>query len=319
MARHPIIAALILLAATLAVAGPAPARAQSPVAVGAPLLGEVVLNRDVEVRIAPDQNARIVQTLKRGRALNALGTPRGTTWTQVAIGGSPIGYVPMDSLDPVHVPRPYTGPAPAGGGSGAAAGTADTAGGGPAAALVPRNAWDNAVPRGADWAGYGVSGLQGYVVATRAIGVTELLENRKRQSFTLRKGEVVGLLDVTNGRLTLSMPGRGKVVAGMAGFTGVAGAYPMPGVPPLGTGPHYVAKLGEFVSYGEGLRAWQEFIDGPGMEWRSVPPMVWPVFRGGGAVYEMGIGPFSAAQIDGACGSLARRGRDCVIAELAVF
>ena len=100
--------------ATLLAATVPPAYAQSPVAIGAPLEGPVVLNRDVEVRIGPSQDARIISTMKGGRAVNALGTPRGTTWTQIAIGGQPIGYVPADSLVPVYVPRPVpVAPAPA--------------------------------------------------------------------------------------------------------------------------------------------------------------------------------------------------------------
>lgn len=84
----------------------APAWAQNPVILGGPLTGEVVLNRDVEVRIGPSENARILRTMKKGAALNALGTPRGTSWTEVAIGGRPIGYVPADSLDPALLAPP---------------------------------------------------------------------------------------------------------------------------------------------------------------------------------------------------------------------
>lgn len=85
---------------------PALASGQSPVATGAPLTGEVVLNRDVEVRAGPSQEARILRTLQGGKPLNALDTPRGTGWTLVAIGGQPIGYVPADALDPALLVRP---------------------------------------------------------------------------------------------------------------------------------------------------------------------------------------------------------------------
>ncbi|MGQ9364727.1 SH3 domain-containing protein [Azospirillum sp. ST 5-10] len=315
MARHPLTPARLLLAAALALFLPAAAApAQSPVAVGAPLEGEVVLNRDVEVRAAPDQNARIVLTLQRGKALNALGTPRGTSWTQVAIGGRPIGYVPMDALDPVYAPRPQSGTGGAGTGGAGAGGPG--AGAPAAAALVPHDAWSGAAPAAA---AAGPRGPQGYVVATRNVGATELLDGKKRRHLTVRKGEVAGLVDVTNGRLTLALPGRAPVVAGVDGFLGIATSYPLPGVPPLGIGPVYVARLGEYVSYGEGVRAWTEFTAGPGAQWGDRPPMVWPVFRGGTAVYEMGVGPFDRGQIDGVCSVLARRGRDCALAELAVF
>ena len=94
------------LAVALLWSGAAPAWAQNPVILGGPLTGEVVLNRDVEVRIGPGENARILRTMKKGAALNALGTPRGTSWTEVAIGGRPIGYVPADSLDPALLAVP---------------------------------------------------------------------------------------------------------------------------------------------------------------------------------------------------------------------
>lgn len=292
---------LAILATGLAVAT-APARAQSPVAIGAPITGEVVLNRDAEVRIGPSEDSRIVLTLNKGKALNALGTPRGTTWTQVAIGGQPIGYVPADALDPVYVPRPPPPPAPAGAAS-APAGIA---------AVVPRAEWDAAA------AGAG-GGAQGYVVATRNIGATEFLDGRKRRSVTLRRGQVVGLAGVENGRADLLVPGRGRVVVGLDGLLGVAAPYPLPGMPAVGTGTLYAVRLGEYVSFAEGLRAWRTFTAGPGMQWRDLPPVLWPVFRAGRAFYQMGVGPFTGVDLDRACVVLAQRAIDCNPVELQTF
>ncbi|WP_448190400.1 SH3 domain-containing protein [Azospirillum sp. sgz301742] len=301
--------AVAMMAVLLALGSP-PAQAQSPVAIGAPLEGPVVLNRDVEVRIGPNQDARIIMTMKSGKAVNALGTPRGTTWTQVAIGGQPIGYVPADSLDPVYVPRTVpvtpaapppapdkdakTPPAPARRGVGA---------------LVPRSAWEAAAPAPA----------QGYVVATRAVHATEVLDSRKRVGFTLKKGQVVALAEVREGRAELAVPGRAKVVADLDGLMGVASPYPLPGEPALPTGPIYAVKLGEYASYAEGVRAWTDFTGGPGTQYRERPPMVWPVFREGRVAYDMAVGPFTRLQIDTACTTLAQRGRDCSIIELEAF
>ncbi|WP_448203639.1 SH3 domain-containing protein [Azospirillum sp. sgz302134] len=282
--------------------------AQSPVAIGAPLTGEVVLNRDIEVRIGPNEDARIIMTLKRGKALNALGTPRGTAWTEVAIGGQPIGYVPADSLDPaLMVARPITG----GGGSGAKppAKAGEAAAPHRNAAVVPRAAWEMAAQVPA----------QGYVVATQNIAATEILDNKKRRAFTLRKGDVVGVIDVANGRATLSMPGRSKAVATVDGLVGVVAPYPLPGMPPIEPGPLYAARLGEYVSHAEGLRAWKEFTAGAGSAYRDLPPMVWPVFHGTRTTYVMGLGPFSRNQVDNVCGVLAQRGRDCWVIELDSF
>ncbi|HEY0838374.1 MAG TPA: SH3 domain-containing protein [Azospirillum sp.] len=301
-----VMAALLALCAAGPIVGPV--AAQSPVAIGAPLEGPVVLNRDVEVRVGPSQDARIIQTMTRGRALNALGTPRGTTWTQVAIGGQPIGYVPVDSLDPVYVPRPMPIPKDTAAKdkdkNGAAAERPSAVG-----AVVPRAAFDAARNDRA----------QGYVVAYRNVGATEQIDAKKRKSFTIRKGQVVAVLGVAGNRLTLAVTGRATVTAGVDGFLGVVTAYPLPGVPPVGTGPLYASRLGEFVSYDEGLRAWTEFTGGPGAQYRDRPPMVWPVFHGGKVRYETGVGPFARSQIDGACATLAQGGRDCHIVELQAF
>ena len=307
---------LALAAATLWFAPEA--GAQSPVAIGAPLTGEVVLNRDIEVRIGPNEDARIVMTLKRGKALNALGTPRGTSWTEVAIGGQPIGYVPADSLDPaLMVARPVTG-ANGGGnwGGGNGGGAAKPAKTGEPAAPPHRNA--AVVPR-ASWEIAAQVPAQGYVVATQNIAATEILDNRKQRSFTLRKGDVVGLVDASNGRATLSMPGRSKAVTTVDGLAGVVAPYPLAGMPPISPGPLYAARLGEYVSHAEGLRAWQEFVDGAGTAYRDLPPMVWPVFRGPRTTYDMGLGPFTRNQVDNVCGVLAQRGRDCWVIEVDAF
>ncbi len=302
----------LFLAAAALCCAPVPAFAQSPVAIGAPLTGEVVLNRDIEVRIGPNADARIIQTLPRGKALNALGTPRGTSWTEVAIGGQPIGYVPSDSLDPaLMVSRSITA---AMGGAGAGGPPAGAGAGKPpvihrSAAVVPRSAWEIAAQVPA----------QGYVVAADNIKATEILDNKKRRNFTLRKGDVVSLIDSANGRVTLGMPSRSRAVATTDGLIGVVAPYPLPGMPPIEPGPLFAARLGEYVNHAEGLRAWQEFTYGPGAAYRDLPPMVWPVFRGARTTYQMGVGPFTRTQVDNVCGALAQRSMDCWVIELETF
>ena len=312
----PVLAVLLACAGT--VAATPPARAQSPVAIGAPLTGEVVLNRDIEVRIGPSEDARIVMTLKQGKALNALGTPRGTYWTEIAIGGQPIGYVPADSLDPALM---VTG-RPAIGGEGPRAhkpaGPAKPDPGKPAAdappphrsgAVVPRAAWDKAAQTPAE----------GYVVAAGPISATEILSNRKRRPFTLRQGDVVALIGAANGEATLALPAGTRALAPVQGLVGVVAPYPLPGMPPVEPGMLYGIKLGEYVSYSEGLRAWKEFTAGPGSAYRDLPPMVWPVFRKGRLLYVVGVAPFTRLQVDTACGTLAQRGLDCTVIELDTF
>ena len=311
MTAASVTAAILLGLAGATMAAIPPARAQSPVAIGAPLTGEVVLNRDIEVRIGPGEDARIVMTLKQGKALNALGTPRGTYWTEVAIGGQPIGYVPADSLDPALM---VTG-RPAIGGEGprppkpAASQPADAPLPHRSAAVVPRAAWDKAAQTPAE----------GYVVAAGPISATEILSNRKRRGFTLRKGDVVALIGAANGEATLALPAGTRAVAPVQGLVGVVAPYPLPGMPPVEPGMLYGIKLGEYVSYAEGLRAWKEFTAGPGSAYRDLPPMVWPVFRKGRLLYEVGLAPFTRLQVDTACGTLAQRGLDCTVIELDTF
>lgn len=301
----------LVLACAGSVAATPPAWAQSPVAIGAPLTGEVVLNRDIEVRIGPSEDARIVMTLKQGKALNALGTPRGTYWTEIAIGGQPIGYVPADSLDPALM---VTG-RPAIGGEGprpskpAASQPADAPAPHRSAAVVPRAAWDKAAQTPAE----------GYVVAAGPISATEILANRKRRSFTLRKGDVVALIGAADGEATLALPAGTRALAPVQGLVGVAAPYPLPGMPPVEPGMLYGIKLGEYVSYAEGLRAWKEFTAGPGSAYRDLPAMVWPVFRKGRLLYEVGVAPFTRLQVDTACGTLAQRALDCTVIELDTF
>lgn len=301
-----------LAAALLETSLSLPGLAQSPVAIGAPLTGEVVLNRDIEVRIGPNEDARIVMTLKQGKGLNALGTPRGTFWTEIAIGGQPIGYVPADSLDPALM---VTGrPAVGGDAPRPAKPAADGKPGDPplsgrTAAVVPRESWDRASQTPG----------QGYVVAAKPVGATEFLDTKKRRGFTLRRGDVVGVISVANGQATLALPAGTRAVAPLDGLIGVVAPYPLPGMPPIEPGMLYGAKLGEYVSYSEGLRAWKEFTAGPGSAYRDLPPMVWPVFKGSRTLYDMGVGPFTRLQVDTACGTLAQRGLDCTVIELDTF
>lgn len=306
MRRH--LFALVAGLALTAAAAPA-AVAQSPVQIGAPLTGEVVLNRDVEVRIAPNENARIIMTLEKDKPLNALGTPRGSTWTQVAIGGQPIGYVPADSLDPALAVRPLPLPAkrPAGNGGGAVNPAA-------VAAVTPKSAWDRAQN----------SQARGYVVALEDVAAPPPAANarekdKKPKGPALRRGDVAAFVEAVGDEARLIAPGGARVAAPVKSLLGVIAGYPLPGQAPLGVGALYAARLGEYYSYGEGRRAWDAFIQGPGGDFRDRPAMVWPALRGGDVTYQMGIGPFSARELDNICPLLAQRGFACAIVELARF
>ncbi|PWC73815.1 hypothetical protein TSH100_30515, partial [Azospirillum sp. TSH100] len=234
---------------------------------------------------------------------------------EIPIGGQPIGYAPADSLDPALMVtgRPAVGGALGGEGprppKPAANQPADAPPPHRSAAVVPRAAWDKAAQTPAE----------GYVVVAAPISATEILANRKRRSFTLRKGDVVALIGAADGEATLALPAGTRALAPVQGLVGVAAPYPLPGMPPVEPGMLYGIRLGEYVSYAEGLRAWKEFTAGPGSAYRDMPPMVWPVFRKGRLLYEVGVAPFTRLQVDTACGTLAQRGLDCTVIELDTF
>ena len=46
---------------------------------------------------------------------------------------------------------------------------------------------------------------------------------------------------------------------------------------------------------------------------------LWPVFRKGRLLYEVGVAPFTRLQVDTACGTLAQRALDCTVIELDTF
>lgn len=281
-----------------------PLMAQTPPNIGAPLTGEVVLNRDVEVRSAPSESGRIVATLNQGKPLNALGTPRGTNWTQVGIGGVPMGYVPADALDPVYIPdvgKPK--PIPGGAAAPAVSGRAATPAGG--VALIAQGLYDQLAK----------SATQGILLATRNITATEKAEGGKRRSIPIRKGQAAGLVGLHGGRVELALADGTHVEAPGDGFIGVAG------VAPGGTarGPLFAGRLGEYLGYAEGMAAWQSFLNGPGAGYRGRPPGVWPVFRGGRVVFQAGVGPLSATDLDQTCAALTRQGYDCKPIALKIY
>lgn len=319
-----VLATIMAICGVAAPGGTDPAWAQNPVFLGGPLTGEVVLNRDVEVRIAPNENARIVMTLDEGKPLNALGTPRGTSWTQVAIGGQPIGYVPADSLDPALAVRPLPLPTPSGGKGGASpsagAGAAGGMGGGMAAGADPRSGAVAALVPRAAWERGQNARARGYVVAWREVpGATVEVGGKKNRIPAMDRGVVAGLLDVDGDRARVALPGGGRRDVPIADLIGVLTGYPLPGQAPLGTGTLYAARLGEYITHAEGVRAWDTFVKGPGGGFRSFQPQVWPVFRDGDLVYQMGIGPFNQGELDNVCPLLARAGFACSIIELVRF
>ncbi len=61
----------------------------------------MILNRDVQLRVAPNAEAAVVRTLSKGQTVSFLGSPRRTGFALIGRGGQSLGYVPLDSLDPL--------------------------------------------------------------------------------------------------------------------------------------------------------------------------------------------------------------------------
>lgn len=300
----------VLIVALVVVAGAGcgrPVRAQMSVAIDAPVAGDATINRDIEVRVAPAENARIVATLTQGDSVDALDTPRGSVWTRIGKKGVPLGFVPKDALDAVPVPPaptprpPAPAPAPA-----AAAAT-------PPVASVDAERKAAMVSKATlDALGEGVVGA---MVATRNITVHEKPAGGGTRSKTIRKGQVVGLAAVRGSTLEVVLPGGGAAETTRAGWLGVGAARPDPAPP----GPLVIGLLGEYTSYEEGAASVRAFIAGPGASWRDHPPILWPVFRTDRVAWRAGIGPMAPPDLDRACAILTRRGDDCRVIETVAY
>lgn len=298
--------------ATLIVAGSlagvaVPAVAQMSVSMDSPVSGDAVLNRDVEVRVAPSENARILSTHTQGEAVEALDTPRGSAWTRVGKGGVPLGFVPKDALDAVPVP-PVKAPAQP------AEPETPKPTAAPATASSPTDADRRvAIVPQATLAALG-DGTLGALVATRNITVREKIPNGKIRSTTIRKGQAVGLVAVRGETLEVALPGGAAAETGKAGWLGVGAIRPDP-APATTDGPLVMGLLGEYANFEEGTASVRAFVAGPGAAWKEKPPMLWPVFRSGRTAWRAAIGPMPPLDLDRACSVLTRRGDDCRVLE----
>jgi len=294
------------VAALIVVGSPVFAFAQMSVSIDAPVSGDATLNRDIEVRVAPSENARILSTLNQGDHVEALDTPRGMGWTRIGKGGVPLGFVPKDALDAVPVPpvrAPAKPPSPATPPV-AAPGKTDPTDADRRVAIVPR----------ATLSALG-EGNVGALVATRNITLREKLPGGKTRSTTIRKGQAVGLAAVRGETLEVVIPGGTAAETNWTGWLGVGAIRP----DPAPGGPLVMGLLGEYASYEEGAASVRAFVAGPGAAWRDKPPLLWPVFRSGRVAWRAAVGPMSPVELDRACSVLTRRGDDCRVIEAVSY
>jgi hypothetical protein len=269
--------ALSLLAAVLVAAAlPGPASATD-----SPLSGEALLGRDVEVRAGPSAGAPALRALPRGTVVTSLGSPRGTGFAEIGIGGRPAGYVPVDALASIYGPREVSG----------------------AVALLSRRL---VAPDG---------GLDASHVLRRPVAAAEARDGKRRQT-RLPAGTPVALLDVADGKARVAADGTAGAAVepdALLPIAGVHGGEPGRGEPR----GHYLARVGEHASPAEAEAAWQALLRAAphlGVHGRFVYPVLGPGLR-----FALAFGPMDRAGADSACLSLAQRQTDCWITELLAY
>mgnify|MGYP002716909456 FL=1 len=275
----PALVSALLLCATI------PARAQGGPNLGAPQVGETILNRDVEVRVSPDEASRVVMMLPRGKTVAAFGTPRRTAWTQIGLGGRDVGYVPSDSLDSIFIARTVAS----------------------RAAVVGRQRWT--FPDGT---------LRGtHVLAGDASG-TEIKDGKKRET-KLERGAVLGLLDLQGGKARMTSDTIASITLPPDRLLPIIGVhdYDFAGSGPPRT--FYAARVGEFLTPVEAENGWTGFVAAAGPQYAPYAHFIYPTLGKEGMAFALAFGPLDRTGVNNVCVALAQRMLDCWIVEVESF
>jgi hypothetical protein len=255
-------------------------------ATDSPLAGEALLARDVDLREGPSLEAPVVRSLAKGTTVSSLGSPRGTGFMQVGIGGRPVGYVPAGSLASIYAPREVSG----------------------TVAVVAR---DRVAPGGQ---------LDGSHVLRRSTTGTEIRDGKRREA-KLEPGTVLGLLDMRDGKARLASETIASVTLDPDALLPIVGVHDLgSGQSAAGQGQAlglYVARVGDYPAPAEAEAAWDVLLrQAPhlGEHRRFVYPVLGRTLR-----FALAFGPFDKAGADAACLSLAQRQADCWIVEVAAY
>jgi hypothetical protein len=260
------------------------AHAQGGPNLGPPQNGETILNRDIDVRTAPDEGSRVVMSLPKGKTVMAFGTPRRTTWTQIGLRGRDIGYVPSDSLDPIFVAREISG----------------------RAAVVSRIRW---APDGT---------LRGTHVVTEAVKSTERRKG-KQSEVKLERGQVLGLLDVQGRQANMSSESMASVAVPVNALIPIIGVHDYD----FGKGgtarSFYILRVGDYLTPVESENAWADFVTAAGPQYAGQTRFIFPLIGPQGLSFALAFGPHDRAGANNACVALAQRMLDCWLIEIQAF
>ncbi|HEV7370675.1 hypothetical protein [Arenibaculum sp.] len=241
--------------------------------------GEALLDRDVEVRLAPDAAAPVAAKLAKGSVVMALGAPRGRPFTEIVAAGG-VGYVPSGVLRSIYAPRQATG----------------------TVAVVSR----------ARWAPDGV--LRGSHVVRRAVSGMALRDG-KRVPVKMEPGTVLSLLDVQAGKLRFASDTIASVTLDADALLPVAGVhdYAFGGAAP----GLLLARLGEHADPERARAEWSRLSASIPLLARYAP-FVFPAV-GDPARFTLSFGPLDRRGAEAACTALAQRLVDCWLLDVVAY
>jgi hypothetical protein len=276
---------MALLSLAAGVTPPRPAEAQGGPNLGRPQVGEAILNRDIEVRVSADDGSRVVMNLPKGKTVEAFGTPRRTSWTQIGLAGRDIGYVPNDSLDSIFIARTVSNQA----------------------AVVGRRRWT--LPDGT---------LRGtHVLASDSAGM-EVKDGKKREA-KLERGAVLSLLDMRDGKARMSTETIASVTLPSDRLLPIIGVHDYDFSGSGQARNFFAARVGDFLTPVEAENGWSAFIAAAGPQYAPYTHFIYPMMGREGVTFALAFGPLDRMGVNNICVALAQRMLDCWVVQVETF
>lgn len=246
-------------------------------AAGMVATGEALLGRDVEVRSAPDPAAGVVLRLPKGTVVMALGSARGSTFNEIAIGGRGTGFVPNDTLTSIYGPREIAG----------------------RVAVVARSRW----------AANGI--LKGSHVVTRTVTGTEQRDGKPRRT-KVERGAVLSLLGVRDGKAHFASETITAISLPADALLPIVGVHDYP-VSTTGT-TFYIARMDERPDPAEARARWHELTRSL-PQLAGYKPFIYPSIAQS-LRFSLAFGPLDRSGADATCMALSQRMVDCWVLEV---
>ncbi|WP_207476310.1 hypothetical protein [Arenibaculum pallidiluteum] len=266
-------------AAVFAVAALTAAAAPAAVCLAQAQDGDALLNRDVEVRVAPHPEAAVVRKLAKGQTVAVFGMPRRTDFVWIGRAGQSLGYVPAETLDPVWSDRPVE----------------------EEVALIDRRQ-------------VGESGqLPGTHVVAKAVGSGR--QGLARGAVVRVESVSGGVAQVSGGAgkgakgTKVPLDSLRPIVGVRQDFPGISGEAPS----------YYLSKLGNYVGAAEAEAAWRGELAFVAERQAQATPFIYPTVRNGRLSYSVASGPLTRADAEALCIYASRRGRDCTLVRVDIY